>query len=69
MSKFNFVTNSCMETATEDEMRNVCKQMEEELDKVEWNDDELYDFHNDLVNSISSRFPLNVAHREHGWYL
>lgn len=49
-------------------MRNVCNQMEEDLDAVDW-DDELYDVHNDLVNSISSRFPLNLPHREHGWYL
>lgn len=42
---------------------------EKELDAVDWEDDELYDVHNDLVNTISSRFPLNLPHREHGWYL
>ncbi len=69
MSKFDFVDKYWMETASEDELRVVCDQMEKELDAVDWEDDELYDVHNDLVNTISSRFPLNLPHREHGWYL
>lgn len=42
MSKFSFVTDNWLETATEDEIRNVCKQMADELKK-----NKLYDFHND----------------------
>ncbi len=67
--KYNFVNSSWMESASEDELRSVCSQMEDDLNKVDWEDDELYDVHNDLVNTISSRFPLNLPHREHGWYL
>lgn len=53
MLKFNFVDNHWMETASEDELRVVCDKMEKELDAVDWDDDELYDVHNDLVNTIS----------------
>lgn len=71
MGNYNFVTRSWMDTASEDEMRDVCGQMESELDAVDWDDGDsgLYNLHNDLVNAIASRFPLNLPHREHGWYL
>lgn len=57
MSKFSFVTDSWLETATEDEMRNVCKQMSDELKK-----NKLYDLHNDSKNSILNKFTFNELH-------
>lgn len=57
MSKFSFVTDSWLETATEDEIRNVCKQMADELKK-----NKLYDFHNDSKNSILNKFTFNELH-------
>lgn len=69
MSKFSFVNSTWMNTASEEELRSVCSQMESELNAVDWDDYELYNIHNDLVNTIASRFPLNLPHREHGWYL
>jgi len=30
---------------------------------------QIYGIHIDVVNAISSRFPLDLPHREHGWYL
>ena len=69
MSKINVVNKSWMNTASEDELRDECTEMEEKLDAVDWQDDDLYNVHNDLVNAISSRFPVHLPSREHGWYL
>ena len=57
MSKFSFVTDSWLETATEDEMRNVCKQMADEL-----KNNKLYDLHNDSNDSILDKFTFNDLH-------
>lgn len=46
--------------------------MEALLDELDYDSDEhtqIYGIHIDVVNAISSRFPLNLPHREHGWYL
>ena len=69
---FDHVTDFWMETASREEMYDVCDEMERELDSIEYGSDEyreLYFRHVDLVNAIASRFPLNLPKREHGWYL
>lgn len=70
--KFSHVTDSWMQTASEDELRETCSEMERLLDELDYDSDEhsrIYGIHIDVVNTIASRFPLNLPHREHGWYL
>lgn len=72
MGKFSNVTSSWMETASENELRSVEDDMRAELDSMDYDSDEYLQLDSkriDVVNAISSRFPLNLPHREHGWYL
>ncbi len=72
MGRFSYVTSSWLETASEDELRDTTSEMEALLDELDYDSDEhteIYGIHIDVVNAISSRFPLNLPHREHGWYL
>lgn len=69
---FDYVTDYWMETASEDELRETSDQIQAKLNKLDYNSDEHTKLSNvsvDLVNAICSRFPLNLPHREHGWYL
>ena len=70
--KFSHVTDSWMQTASEDELRDTCREMERLLDELDYESEEhtqISNIHIDVVNAIASRFPLNIPHREHGWYL
>ena len=70
--KFSHVTDSWMQTASEDELRDTCREMERLLDELDYESEEhtqISNIHIDVVNAIVSRFPLNLPHREHGWYL
>lgn len=70
--RFNHITDYWMETASEDELRSVEEEMRVELDKLDYDSDEYLQLdlkRIDVVNAIASRFPLNLPHREHGWYL
>lgn len=69
---FDYVTESWMETASEEELRSTAREIRAVLDQLDYDSDEhteLSNIHIDLVNAISSRFPLHLPHREHGWYL
>ena len=70
--RFDHVTDYWMETASEDELRSVEDEMRAELDSLDYDSDEYLQLdlkRIDVVNAIASRFPLNLPHREHGWYL
>ena len=70
--RFGYVTDYWMETASEDELRSVEDEMRAELDSLDYDSDEYLQLdlkRIDVVNAIASRFPLNLPHREHGWYL
>ena len=72
--EYGYVTAKWLETASEEELRSVAAKMENELDACDWVTDtdeqaQIYNTHNDVVSAISSRFPLNLPRREHGWYL
>ena len=70
--RFNYVTDHWMETASEDELRSIENEMRAELDSMDYDSDEYLQLdlkRIDVVNAIASRFPLNLPHREHGWYL
>ena len=72
MEQFDYVTNSWMETASEDELRSVEDEMEEALNDMDYDSDEYLQLdlvRIEVVNAIASRFPLKLPHREHGWYL
>lgn len=72
MGQFSYITNNWLETASEEELRETAREMESLLDELDYDSDEYYEIylkHIDVVNSVSSRFPLNLPHREHGWYL
>lgn len=72
MEQFDYVTSSWMESATEDELRSVEDEMQSKLNDIDYDSDEYLELdlkRIDVVNTISSRFPLNLPHREHGWYL
>lgn len=70
---FGKVTSSWLDSASEDELRQTDDEMVAFLEAHDWDDSdecsEVYDKHNDNVNAIASRFPLNLPKREHGWYL
>lgn len=69
---FDHVTDYWMETASEDELRSTEDEMRAELDSMDYDSDEYLQLdlkRIDVINSIASRFPLNLPHREHGWYL
>lgn len=71
-TNFDYVTNSWMKTASEDNLRSVENETNAELDALDYDSDEYLQLtikHTDIVNEIASRFPLNLPHREHGWYL
>lgn len=70
--EFTYVTDSWLETASEDELRSVEDKMCSELDLMDYDSDEYLQLdlkRIDVVNAIASRFPINLPHREHGWYL
>lgn len=70
--KFSYVTDSWMKTASEDELRAADDAMLSALDNIDYDSDEYLQLdlkRIDVVNTIASRFPLNLPHREHGWYL
>ena len=70
--RFDHVTDYWMETASEDELRSVEDEMRAELGSMDYDSDEYLQLdlkRIDVVNAIASRFPLNLPHREHGWYL
>lgn len=70
--KFGYVDEYWMETASEDELRETEAEMEAELERMDYGSEEynkLYLKQVDVVNAIAYRFPLNLPHREHGWYL
>lgn len=69
---FGYVTDYWLETASEDELRSTAGEMEAIMDELDYDSEEhsrIYDIHIDVVNAIASRFPPNLPHREHGWYL
>ena len=68
MGRFSYVTSSWLETAAEDELLEIASKMESLLDELEYDSNEytkIYSIHIDVVNAISSRFPLNLTHCEH----
>lgn len=70
--KFSHVTDSWLQSASEDELRATAREMESLMDELDYDSDEhtrIYGIHIDVVNTIASRFPLNLPRREHGWYL
>lgn len=70
--KFSHVTDSWMQSASEDELRSVENEMRSALDNIDYDSDEYLQLdlkRIEVVNTIASRFPLNLPHREHGWYL
>lgn len=72
LMKFSYVTDSWMQTASEDELRSVEDEMRVALNNMDYDSDEYLQLdlkRIDVVNTIASRFPLNLPHREHGWYL
>ena len=72
MGRFSYITSSWLETATEDELRSTASEMQSFLNTLDYFSDEYTEIsliHIDVVNTIASRFPLNLPHREHGWYL
>ena len=72
MGDFSYVTSSWLDTASEDELRDTASEMESLLEKLDYYSGEyakISNIHIDVVNVISSRFPLNLPHSEHGWYL
>lgn len=69
---FDYITDSWMDTASEEELRAAEDELSSYLDQLDYDSDEhtrLSNLQVDLVNAICSRFPLNLPHREHGWYL
>lgn len=69
---FDYITDSWMDTASEEELRAAEDELSSYLDQLGYDSDEhtrLSNIQVDLVNAICSRFPLNLPHREHGWYL
>lgn len=70
--RFSHVTDYWMQTASEDELRVIEEEMRSTLGSMDYDSDEYLQLdlkRIDVVNTISSRFPLNLPHREHGWYL
>lgn len=71
-TKFEYVDSHWLDTASEDELRATSSEMQSLLNELDYNSDEhtrISNIHIDVVNAIASRFPLNLPHREHGWYL
>jgi len=70
--KFKHITNEWMENASEDELRSVEDDMSSELNSLDYDSEDYLDLdlqRIDVVNTIASRFPINLPKREHGWYL
>lgn len=69
---FDYVTDYWLNNASEDELRSTECEMSVKLDTLDYDSDEYLQIdlkRIDVVNAIASRFPLNLPHREHGWYL
>ena len=63
--RFSHVTDYWMQTASEDELRAVEDEMRSALDGMDYDSDEYLQLdlkRIDVVNTISSRFPLNLPH-------
>ena len=70
--RFDHITEYWMETASENELRSIEDEMRAQLDLLDYDSDEYLQLdlkRIDVVNTIASRFPLNLPHREHGRYL
>lgn len=70
--KFKHITNEWMENASEDELRSVEDDMSSELNSLDYDSEDYLDLdlqRIDVVNTIASRFPINLPKRENGWYL
>ncbi len=70
--KFSHITDSWMASASEDELRSAEDEMCSALGDMDYDSDEYLQLdlkRIDVVNTIASRFPLKLPHREHGWYL
>ncbi|MBP3554170.1 MAG: hypothetical protein J6K63_00870 [Clostridia bacterium] len=70
--KFSYITDSWMQSATEKELRSVEADMRSVLNDMDYDSEDYLQLdlkRIDIVNTISSRFPLNLPRREHGWYL
>lgn len=71
-NQFGYVTDSWIQSASEDELRATSSEMQRVLSELDYESDAYYNIsciHIDVVNAIASRFPFNLPHREHGWYL
>ena len=70
--KFSHVNEAWMRSASENELRSVESEMRSALDKIDYDSNEYLQLdlkRIDVVNTIASRFPLNLPRREHGRYL
>lgn len=69
---FDYVDDYWLENASEEELRDTTSKMESALSEMDYDSDEYLQLdllRIDVSNAIASRFPLNLPHREHGWYL
>lgn len=69
---FDYVNDYWIENATEEELRETTSKMESALSEMDYDSDEYLQLdllRIDVSMAIASRFPLNIPHREHGWYL
>ena len=74
--RFSYINNQWLETVSEEELEKAEKELDLYMEKLD-NEDKYFtdeysrvsSLHIDVVNAIVSRFPVNLPHREHGWYL
>lgn len=72
MMKFGYVTDSWLNSASKEELRATESEMRAVLSEIDYDSNDYLQLdllRIDVVNAISSRFPLNLSPREHGWYL
>jgi len=69
--KFKHITNEWMENASEDELRSVEDDMSSELNSLDYDSEDYLDLdlqRIDVVNTIASRFPINLSpYSEYGY--
>lgn len=61
-----------LNVASEKTLRNKAGRMRDKMESLNYDSRKytrIYFRHNDVVNAISSRFPVKLPPREHGWYL
>lgn len=66
---FDYVTDYWIENASEEELRETEYKMQYTLNNLDYDSDEYLKLdlkRIDVVNAISSRFSINLPHREHG---